>query len=268
MTQTVEMRIVVDVPDADAAYEAALFYYAQLGRGDLEANAYMPEGRPLDLPHAILEATLAWLAETDLRLVETEADEVAPGEGVTNREASRLAVLRTAQEALHQLPEAEGDLGWNPDYWNAGGAGYQTLEAIAAALAGASGAPQARPSPQKSAPAGVFPVRNAATGNPVWFQVTPSAYGLSVIVHQQRPDLERSPLSPQTTMATVHVEYFGGMDAASTEQITVYLWDEHAGEEPGWDVPPEYDPRNPRTRQAASIVLVADVQQWRPPQSV
>jgi hypothetical protein len=81
MADTVEMRIVVDILDAGAAREAAQEHYEQLGRGDMEANAYMPGGQPLDLPHALLEATLAWLAETDaLGLVKTEIRLLEEGE--------------------------------------------------------------------------------------------------------------------------------------------------------------------------------------------
>ena len=116
---------------------------------------------------------------------------------------------------------------------------------------------------QRQAPACVFPVRNESTGRVVWFELAKSAYGLYVTVHQQRPSLEHaSSFSPGTAMAAVHVDYFLEAGAEETEQIKVQLWDEQAGPDgdPGWGIPAAR-----RRLRNASIVLVADVQKWRPP---
>lgn len=52
-------------------------------------------------------------------------------------QAEMHTALSLARETLHQIAENEGDLGWNQDFWNEGGEGYQTLEQINAALAAA-----------------------------------------------------------------------------------------------------------------------------------
>lgn len=46
-----------------------------------------------------------------------------------------IAALHQVREALRQVAEREGDLGWNQDYWNEEGEGYLALEAVNAALA-------------------------------------------------------------------------------------------------------------------------------------
>lgn len=105
-------------------------------------------------------------------------------------------------------------------------------------------------------------MRNEVTGNTLWFEVAKSAYGVALTVHREPPALEGAAhSSPPMAMATVHVDFFGGMGLGAAEQIKVQLWDERAGEEPGWDIPAGYGPH----ARDASIVLVADVRQWRPP---
>lgn len=54
-----------------------------------------------------------------------------------NREQKYLLALRRARETLHEIAENEGDLGWNQEFWNEGGEGYETLEEIEAALGAA-----------------------------------------------------------------------------------------------------------------------------------
>lgn len=81
MTRTFQMLVVVDIDDEVTAWDDALSHYEQQGRGSMEDTAYMPEGQELDLPHAILEATLAWMAGTDLKLVRTEVSEVFKDSG-------------------------------------------------------------------------------------------------------------------------------------------------------------------------------------------
>ena len=136
--QQLEMHIIVEVVDADAAWEAALYHYEQMGRGEMEANAHMPNQQPLDLPHALLEATLAWMADTDLRLLETAAT-LGTTEAAPTVQEPGIAALRLAREALWHLAEAEGDLGWNQSFWQEGGEGAAALAAITAALANTEG---------------------------------------------------------------------------------------------------------------------------------
>lgn len=112
-------------------------------------------------------------------------------------------------------------------------------------------------------PACVFPVKNEVTGNIVWFEVAPSGYGIYVTVHQHQPSVQNaSQLSPETAMATVHVDYYVDVEEEK-EQIKVQLWDEQAGPygDPGWNIPDAYT-----NSRDASIILVQDVQRWRPPE--
>lgn len=90
MARTIAMVIIVEAVDEATVWDDALSHYEQQGRGDMEANAYTPAGQELDLPHAILEASLAWMAETDLKLVKTEVSDLTP-DGHANEEELTLA---------------------------------------------------------------------------------------------------------------------------------------------------------------------------------
>lgn len=120
---------------------------------------------------------------------------------------------------------------------------------------------------KRQSPSYLFPVRNEATGRVAWFEVVPSGYGLYVAVHKEKPSIEDAMgSSPETAMAMVHVDYFVDSNQEGKEQVKVQLWDEHTDPysgEPGWSIPEDYD----RLRDA-SIILVADVQQWQPPKDV
>jgi hypothetical protein len=92
------MCIVVETDNEEAVWEEAFIHYEQQGRGNMEANAYMPDGKALDFPHAVLEASLAWMAGTDLTLVRTEVKDLVP-EDQTNGE---LTIVEAATYALAQ----------------------------------------------------------------------------------------------------------------------------------------------------------------------
>jgi hypothetical protein len=115
------------------------------------------------------------------------------------------------------------------------------------------------------APACLFPVKNEVTGNTVWFEVAPSAYGAYITIHRHQPPIQdASQLFPETAMATVHVDYYVDADGKGQEQVKVQLWDEQAGPygDPGWNIPDDYT-----SSRDASIILVGDVQRWQPPES-
>ena len=117
---------------------------------------------------------------------------------------------------------------------------------------------------RRTQPNMLFPVRNKVTGTLLWFQVLSSPYGVSVIVHRNKPHIDSLyAVSPQTGMAGVHVDYYVAAENGEQEQIKVQLFDETRGpyDEAHWEMPQEYSARF----QDVSVVLVRDVQMWVPP---
>lgn len=110
-----------------------------------------------------------------------------------------------------------------------------------------------------------FPLTNPITGTTLWFALTLSNSGASVSIHQHCPVVDTSlPLSWETAMAAVHVDFFGGFPE-TPEQITVQLWDETTDPtgDPGWQGPAGHG-----SAPDTSIVLVKNVAAWQPPQAV
>ena len=111
----------------------------------------------------------------------------------------------------------------------------------------------------------LFPVRNEATGNVVWFSTQSTAYGVFVTIHREKPGIVSiQDTSPHTGMAGLHIDYFVCTDhqEKEVEQIKLQLYDASVGpyaDALSWEIPAD----NARAERA-SIILVPDVQAWQP----
>ena len=110
-------------------------------------------------------------------------------------------------------------------------------------------------------PALLFPVRNKLAGITYWMEILPSATGLFVCVHREKPTHKNGlDQSPQTAMAMVHVEAHLGDGSQTRHVVRTQLWSGVVYGDPSWTAPDgnEY--------HGASIILVKDVAAWEPPQ--
>ena len=101
----------------------------------------------------------------------------------------------------------------------------------------------------QGAPYCLFPVENEVTGSTVWYEITPSPWGMWVTVHKEKPQIVDGRPSQDTAMTTVKVDYFVNFQAGEVEQISLFAWDGQT---------------HPYMDMSIRETLVEDVQQWRP----
>src|SRR6266851_5018376 len=77
------------------------------------------------------------------------------------------------------------------------------------------------------APALLFPIRNPATGNVLYYEVVPSGSGIFVTIHRELPPIAHAhDESRQTAIAGLHIDYHLDTGDETSEQVKVQLNDE------------------------------------------
>ncbi|HEU5381590.1 MAG TPA: hypothetical protein VFV38_39720 [Ktedonobacteraceae bacterium] len=129
-------------------------------------------------------------------------------------------------------------------------------------------------------PALLFPLENSETRSKIWVELAPSVYGFYITVHKHKPtSKDAEHYSRKTGMGGIHLDYYIAPQSQEQTPLTkkgtlrkrwkrpqevlqMQLYDETVGpyDEPHWEIPAHYS----QSWKDASIVLVRDVQRWKP----
>jgi hypothetical protein len=180
-----------------------------------------------------------------------------PGDQETEGDLQPGDVLKpvySAQATLKKYPEVQR---WVTDVFGEAGAAV-----IADGLQALVDCSLATNPPWKiwaldQAPALLFPIRNPATGNVLYYEVASSGSGIFVTIHRSLPSITHAhDESRQTAIAGLHIDYHLDTGDETREQVKVQLNDEWTNPygDHGWNTPGGY------RYSDESIVLVEDVQ--------
>lgn len=115
-------------------------------------------------------------------------------------------------------------------------------------------------------PSCLFPIKNPITSSLLWVAIVPASSGIEVQVYSEKPHWEgiehpeRLPLDETHLMSTFYLDYFTEIHPFR-ETLKLNIWDGEADQQGGqeWTLPDGYG-----TRTEASLVLVDNVQAWKP----